>query len=66
MGFVIKVTDQESNSSQWVAPHSTIGVRRMASREEAHVFPTQAHAEFEIEILRNLLSEKFRFEIESD
>jgi hypothetical protein len=66
MGFVVNVTDDESGSSRWIAPHTIIGVRRLASRDEAQVFPTHSHAEFEIEIFRNLLGDKFRFGIEPD
>jgi hypothetical protein len=66
MGFVVSVSDQESGSSRWIAPHTKIGVRRLASRDEAQVFPTQSHAEFELEIFRNLLGDKFRFEIQPD
>jgi hypothetical protein len=43
-----------------------IGVRRLASRDEAQVFPTQSHAEFEVEIFHTLLGDKFRFEIAPD
>jgi hypothetical protein len=66
MGFVVNVTDQESGSSRWIAPHTMIGVRRLASRDEAQVFPTQSHAEFEVEIFHTLLGDKFRFEIAPD
>lgn len=66
MGFVVKVIDQESGSSCWVAPYTSLGLRRIASREQARVFPTRSHAESEVEILRDLIGEKFQFEIEGD
>lgn len=66
VGFVVRVIDNESGGSRWIAPFTPIGVRRMGQRDEARVFPTQADAEFEVEIFRELSGEKFRFEVEVD
>ena len=64
MSFVVKVVDERSGSSSWIAPHYTIGMRRLGPRDEARVFPTEADADSEIEIFRELAGDKFRFEIE--
>jgi len=64
MGFVVRVVADDSGSSQWIAPHTTIGVRRMGSRDEARVFLTEADADVEMEVFRLLTDGRFRFEIQ--
>lgn len=64
MSFVVRVVDEKSGSGGWIVPHYTIGMRRVGTRDEARVFPTEADADSEIEIFRELAGDKFSFEIE--
>jgi hypothetical protein len=65
MGYVVKITGH-SQSPQWIGHNTLIGPKRLVTRDEARVFPTEAEAEWEIDTFRPLLRDGAQFELEDE
>jgi hypothetical protein len=65
MGYVVKITGH-SQLPQWIGHNTLIGPKRLVTRDEARVFPTEAEAEWEIDTFRPLLPDGAQFELEDE
>jgi hypothetical protein len=66
VSFVIKVSNYGTQHPQWIGPDTRIGPKRLVSREEARLFPTELDAVFEIKIFEHLFPAGVQFDLQSE
>jgi hypothetical protein len=66
MGYVVKVSGHGPADPQWIGHNTPLDPKRLVSRNEARVFPSESEAMWEIRKFRALLPDGTQFKIETD
>ena len=65
MSYVVKITGHAPDP-QWIGHNTIIGTKRLVSRDEARVFPTEEDALWEIRAFHLLLPDGAQFELQEE
>jgi hypothetical protein len=66
MAYLVRITGHGTPDPQWIRHYTLIGPKRLVSRDEARVFPTEVEARWEIDVFRLLLPDGVHLELEDE